>query len=81
MLRKILTTALVIMLALLTNYSKANDSVTPFLGRWALYLPGGAGWLEVKQMDSYIDADLLWYGGSVTPCANVYIDGNSLIPP
>ncbi|MCY1723182.1 DUF1080 domain-containing protein [Prolixibacteraceae bacterium Z1-6] len=79
MLRKILMTAFVIILTLITNYAKAIDSVNPFLGRWALYLPGGAGWLEVKQMDSYIDADLLWYGGSVTPCANAYMDGNSLV--
>ena len=54
-------------------------TVEPFLGRWALHLPGGAGWLEVRQEKDYIDADILWYGGSVVPVDNVYIDGDALV--
>lgn len=49
-----------------------------FLGRWALHLPGGAGWLEVRQEKGYLDADLLWYGGSVVPVSHVFIDGQML---
>lgn len=50
-----------------------------FLGRWALNLPGGAGWLEVEQRPGYLDANILWYGGSVVPVSNVYVDGDTLL--
>jgi hypothetical protein len=56
-----------------------TPDVEPFLGRWALFLPGGAGWLEVKADDGFIDADMLWYGGSVTPVMDAYIDGETLV--
>lgn len=52
---------------------------TPFLGRWALDLPGGAGWLEVRQEAGYLDADILWFGGSVVPVSNVFLDGEHLL--
>ncbi|HXK62217.1 MAG TPA: DUF1080 domain-containing protein [Acidobacteriota bacterium] len=51
----------------------------PYLGRWALFLPNGAGWLEVRQEEGYLDADILWYGGSVVPVDNVYLDKEQLI--
>jgi len=57
----------------------AQETIEPFLGRWALYLPGGAGWLEVRQESDYFDADILWYGGSVVPVDNIYLDGNTLV--
>ena len=50
-----------------------------FLGHWALHLPGGAGWLGVRQEAGYLDADMLWYGGSVTPVAHVYVDDGVLV--
>jgi len=66
---------------LFTNLSIAgpNDNVKPFLGRWALYLPGGAGWLEVRQEEGYLDADILWYGGSVVPVSNAFLNGETLV--
>ena len=79
MLRKIsLIGALILMLSI-PNVSKAVDSAKPFLGRWALFLPGGAGWLGVQQMDGYLDASLLWYGGSVEPVTSVYMEGETLV--
>jgi hypothetical protein len=57
----------------------AQSMIESFFGRWSLYLPGGAGWLEVHQANNYPDASLLWYGGSVEPVDNVYMDGNKLI--
>jgi hypothetical protein len=45
-----------------------EESVKPFLGMWALtldYENNNAGWLEVRQEDGYLDADLLWRWGSV----------------
>lgn len=55
------------------------DSLEPFLGNWALVLPGdGPGWLQVKQEHRYLDGSLLWYGGSVNPLESVYLDGDTL---
>jgi len=59
--------------------AQSDFTIAPFLGRWALYLPNGAGWLEVRQENGYLDADMMWYGGSVVPVDNVYLDGDKLI--
>lgn len=56
----------------------AQDKSAPFHGRWALHLPGGAGWLHVHETDGFLDAELLWYGGSVLPVAGVYLHGDML---
>lgn len=61
------------------GFAQENKSAEQFLGKWSLFLPGGAGWLEVRQEDGYLDADLLWYGGSVTPVSSVFILGDKLI--
>ncbi|NQV34370.1 MAG: DUF1080 domain-containing protein, partial [Phycisphaeraceae bacterium] len=50
-----------------------------FLGHWALHLPNGAGWLGVTQEAGYLDASLLWFGGSVTPVGHVYVDNGVLV--
>jgi hypothetical protein len=48
--------------------------ISEFLGQWTIDIKGGTvGWLEVRKEDKYIDADLLWIGGSVTPVSNVYL--------
>ncbi len=58
----------------------AAESAEPYIGRWALTIPGGgAGWLGVEQKDGYLDASILWGGGSVLPVDNVYVDGDALI--
>ena len=51
----------------------AQDAAEPFMGRWALHLPGGAGWLNVHDGMGYLDAELLWYGGSVLPVSGIYV--------
>ena len=44
----------------------AAGSANPYIGRWALTIPGGgAGWLGVEQKDGYLDSSILWGGGSV----------------
>ena len=44
----------------------AAESANPYIGRWALTIPGGgAGWLGVEQKDGYLDSSILWGGGSV----------------
>jgi hypothetical protein len=52
--------------------------VEPFLGRWALTLPNGPGWLEIRQENGYLDADILWLWGSVVPVDHLYMDGETL---
>jgi hypothetical protein len=49
----------------------------PYIGRWALTIPGGgAGWLGVTQENGYLDASVLWGGGSVLPVDSVFtMDG------
>ena len=61
------------------SVAQSEANVEPYLGRWALYLPGGAGWLEVRQESGYLDADILWYGGSVVPVDNVVLNGETLV--
>jgi hypothetical protein len=56
-----------------------QTTIESYFGRWSLYLPGGAGWLEVHQEPGYPDASLLWYGGSVLPVDDVYMDGEKLV--
>ena len=59
---------------------RAAESTNPFLGRWALTIPGGdAGWLSVEQKEGYLDATILWRGGSVVPVDFVFVDGTSLV--
>lgn len=59
--------------------TKTRTMAKSFVGRWSLYLPGGAGWLEVRQEEAYLDADLLWYGGSVLPVGSVLMKGDTLV--
>ena len=54
--------------------------VSEFLGQWTMDISGGSvGWLEVRREDNYLDADLLWVGGSVTPVANVFLAANQYL--
>jgi hypothetical protein len=65
----------------LSGPASAAESDTPFIGRWALTIPGGgAGWLGVTQEKDYLDASILWGGGSVVPVSSVFLsdDGEML---
>jgi len=54
--------------------------ISEFLGQWTIDISGGSvGWLEVRQEKDYLDADLLWGGGSVNPMASAYLAGDKLI--
>ena len=64
---------------LLPALSMAQPGADAFMGRWSLFLPGGAGWLHVNDDNGYLDAELLWRGGSVLPVENVYMDGAKLV--
>ena len=79
MLRKNFVIVMLLAFICASNVLKAQEPIDKFLGRWALHLPGGAGWLEVSNNNGYIDANILWYGGSVVPADHAYIDGEVLI--
>ncbi|MBI2946913.1 MAG: DUF1080 domain-containing protein [Verrucomicrobia bacterium] len=58
----------------------AADSPNPFLGHWALTIPGGAaGWLGVTESQGKLSASLLWGGGSVLPLADAKVVGHTLV--
>ena len=66
-------------LALACLPALADGGAEPFVGRWALDLPGNAaGWLEVKQQDGWLDGSVLWGGGSVLPLDSVYLEDGTL---
>jgi hypothetical protein len=51
-----------------------KTDISAFIGQWTLDIKGGSvGWLEVRQEEKYIDADLLWGGGSVLPVGNIFL--------
>jgi hypothetical protein len=57
----------------------AADNANPFIGRWALTIPGGgAGWLGVADEGGVLTASILWGGGSVMPTNKVFVDGDTL---
>lgn len=58
-----------------------SDMGKGFHGMWTLSIEGGGvGWLEVHEKEGFLDANLLWIGGSVLPVANVYVvDDNHLV--
>jgi hypothetical protein len=54
--------------------------ISDFLGQWTIDVKGGGvSWLEVRQENGYLDGDLLWIGGSVSPVADIFITGKNLI--
>lgn len=66
--------------SMLNVAASAQDAAEPFLGRWAMTIPGGgAGWLGITNEQGYLDGDILWGGGSVVPLESVYINGDTLV--
>jgi len=60
--------------------SALAQSNNPFIGRWALTIPGGgAGWLGIEQKDGQLQGSILWGGGSVVPVNAVRVEGDKLI--
>lgn len=76
-----LLAVLAIAVSLLLSFSNDSYAQGSFAGMWTLEVEDGAvGWLEVHNKNGYLDANLLWKGGSVVPVANVYqVDENNLV--
>jgi len=55
-------------------------AANPFLGEWALTLPGGgAGWLGVQETNGQLAAGMMWVAGSVEPVASAKMDDGKLM--
>jgi len=55
-------------------------AANPFVGRWALTIPGGgAGWLGIEEKDGALRGSILWGGGSVVPVQEVKVEGDTLV--
>src|SRR5437764_14336189 len=66
-------------LALITLVGQAIAADNPYLGVWELTLPGpAAGWLEVKETGSQLQASLMWVAGSVVPVTSVKLEPHRL---
>ncbi len=51
-----------------------KTDITEFLGQWTIDIANGSvGWFEVRQEDNYLDAEILWGGGSVLPVSNIFL--------
>lgn len=64
-----------------TMISRAQNAVTGFFGMWSIEIEGGSvGWLHVFDNNGFLDAELLWRWGSVTPVSGVFVeDENNLV--
>jgi len=68
----------------LASYAHKIDPPLPstvFDGMWGLEIEsGGVGWLNVHDEQGFLDAELLWIGGSVLPVSHIYLaDENTLM--
>ena len=67
---------------LLTVFTvNAQDIRKDFFGMWTIEIEDGSvGWLSVNDEKGFVDAELLWQGGSVLPVASVYFkDDHTLV--
>lgn len=63
--------------------SDIQDEHSQFLGQWTFDIGDGgimnAGWLNVRQEDGYLDADVMWGGGGIAyGLPYVYVADNTL---
>ena len=63
-----------------TTSGGAVAAENPFVGHWALTIPGGgAGWLGIEDDHGKLSGSILWGGGSVVPVSSVSVEGDALI--
>jgi hypothetical protein len=67
-------------LCLLAGTLNLSGAANPFVGEWALTIPGGAaGWLGVKEAGGELKASMLWGFGSVFQLDSAKLEGNQLV--
>lgn len=51
-----------------------KTDISEFVGQWTVDIENGSvGWIEVLRKKDYIDAQILWGGGSVLPVSNIFL--------
>jgi hypothetical protein len=61
-------------------FSAAIAAANPFVGGWALTLPGGGvGWLGVNETAGGVEGSMLWIAGSVEPTESAKIENDKLV--
>ena len=64
------------------DIASANDKIIDpgFMGMWTLSIEDGSvGWLNIHEDQGYLDAEMLWKGGSTFPVSHIYmIDDNNI---
>ncbi len=56
------------------NVPVQKIGIDEYLGQWTIDIKGGSvGWLEVRKEENYLDADILWGGGSVLPVSDIFL--------
>ena len=78
---KKLKLAVAAVIVLTVFFANAQNSKKDFYGMWTIDIDGGSvGWLNVNEDKGFLDAELLWQGGSVLPVADVYfVDDKTLV--
>jgi hypothetical protein len=77
--RKNMLLVCLVLLAACVSVS-AGKASNPYVGRWALTIPGGgAGWLGVAEKDDGLEAHILWGGGSVLLTHDAHMKGDALV--
>ncbi|MCX6320999.1 MAG: DUF1080 domain-containing protein [Bacteroidia bacterium] len=57
-----------------------KTDISEFLGQWTIDIDGGSvGWLEVRKEEGYLDADILWGGGSVLPVSCIFLAKDQIL--
>jgi hypothetical protein len=57
-----------------------KTDISEFLGQWTIDIQGGSvGWIEVRQEENYLDADVLWGGGSVLPVSAIFLAKDQIL--
>lgn len=60
--------------------SSQKTDISEFIGQWTIDIKGGSvGWIEVRQEEGYLDADILWGGGSVLPVSNIFMSSKGML--
>lgn len=67
-------------LAIAITTAAVSAANNPWLGDWALTIPGGgAGWLGVEERGGQLQASMLWGGGSVFPLESARVEDGKLV--
>lgn len=66
--------------AAMISVTHSSAAANPFVGAWALTIPGGhAGWLGVSEKSGGLEASMLWGWGSVEPVFSAKIADGQLV--